>query len=111
MPLFTLGLDTPDKKAPPVAGSPYALAELDKVSQAPELKKLLEQFVQGKVPQDTAQILAWHYHGRLDWDQMANSGLALAPQLEIAKQYAEIVEGRASPDTAPQPQTTKKKKR
>lgn len=110
LPLFTLGLETPDKKLSPVAGAPYGLAELDKVTQAPEMKKLLEQYVQGKIPQNTAQILAWHYHGRLGWDQMASAGLAVGAPLEVAKQFAEIVEGRASAESAPQT-TSKKKKR
>ena len=86
----------------------YRLAELDKVSMATELKKLLEQFVQGKIPADTAQILAWYYHGRHTWEEMATT--ALPAQIEVAKQYADIVEGKAAPETAPAADSKKKKR-
>jgi hypothetical protein len=103
--LFTLGLDSKKQQA---AYGPFQLAELDKVSQAPELKKLLELMVQGTIPRNTAQVLAWHYHGRLSWDELAASGVTPV-DLEAAKQYAGVVEGTAPAD--PVPTTGKKKKR
>jgi hypothetical protein len=94
VPLFSLGLELLIKKLAPRPGSPYTLAELDKVSQATELKKLMERSMQGTIPQDSAQVLAWRYHGRLDWDAMANSGIAPI-QIETAKHFEAVLEGRA----------------
>jgi hypothetical protein len=103
--LFTLGLDS---KKPQAARGSFNLAELDKVSQAPELKKLLELMVQGSVPANAAQVLAWHYHGRLSWDELAATMIPPL-DLEAAKQYAGVVEGTAPAE--PAPTTGKKKKR
>lgn len=102
--VYSLGLDT---KKPQAARGPFTLAELDKVSQAPELKKLLEQLVQGKVPANTAQVLAWHYHGRLSWDELAP--FVTPVDLEAAKQFAGVIEGTAPAE--PEPTAGKKKKR
>lgn len=104
--VYSLGLDT---KKPQAARGPFTLAELDKVSQAPEMKKLLEHLVQGKLPASTAQILAWHYHGRLSWDEMESSPLINRVDLEAAKQYAGVIEGTAPAE--PEPTAGKKKKR
>ncbi len=108
LPMFSLGLE---RSKPRASVGVFRLAELDKVSQAPEMKKLLEQMVQGIVPGDTAQILAWYYHGRLSWDEMATTGI-LPAQIEIAKKYADVVEGKIAPEAAaPVAETKKKKKR
>jgi hypothetical protein len=104
VPLFSLGLEMINKKLAPRVGSPYTLAELDKISQAPEMTKLMERYGKGEVPQGAAQILAWHYHGRLGWDEMANLGI----ETEVAKHFADVVEGRAPADA---PTTGKKKRR
>lgn len=104
VPLFSLGLEMINKKLAPRVGSPYTLAELDKISQAPEMTKLMEHYGQGKVPQGAAQILAWHYHGRLSWEEMANLGI----DTQAAKHFADVVEGRAPADA---PTTGKKKRR
>ncbi|HVX16091.1 MAG TPA: hypothetical protein VHC22_33205 [Pirellulales bacterium] len=107
LPMYSLGLE---RAKPRATIGVFRLAELDKVSQAPHMKKLLEQMVQGIVPADTAQILAWHYHGPLTWDEMATTGV-LPAQLEVAKKFADVVEGNVSPDAAPVAETTKKKKK
>jgi hypothetical protein len=104
--LFSLGLD--NKKLPAAYGQ-FNLAELDKVSQAPELKRLLELTSQGTIPRNIAQILAWHYHGRLSWDELAATALVTPVDSQLAQQYADVVEGKAPAETVPA--TGKKKKR
>jgi hypothetical protein len=104
--LLTLSLD--GKKVQAAYGQ-FALSELDKVSESAEMKSLLEKVSQGAVPRNVAQTLAWHYHGRLSWDEMANAGLGTPVDLEAAKQYADVVEGRTT--ATPTAATGKKKKR
>jgi hypothetical protein len=106
LPLFTLGLNM---KKPQATYGQFTPAELDKVTQATEIRKVLELLVQGKLTGDVAQTLAWYYNERMSWEEMGNSGFVTPVQLQLAKQAAEIVEGRASPDAAPA--TTGKKKR
>jgi hypothetical protein len=101
---FTLGLNP---KTQPAAYGQFSLAELDKVSEATELKPLLEKVGQGTVPRNMAQILAWHYGSRLSWDEMAQ--LVTPVDLQLAQQCADFVEGRTA--TAPAATTGKKKKK
>lgn len=103
LPLYTLGLNM---KKPQATYGPFTPADLEKVTQAPEMKKLLELLVQSKVTADLAQILAWHYNERLTWDDM--KPFVAPAQLQLAQQFAEVVEGRAAP---PAEATTGKKKR
>lgn len=110
VPLYTLGLEAPNTRPVPAAGLPYRLGDFDKRIQAPEMKKLMENLVKGTVPADSAQLLAWHYHGRLSWEEMATSGLVNPAQTQIAQHFAEVVEGRAAPD-ATAPQTAGKKRK
>lgn len=110
VPLYTVGLETPTTRPVPAAGIPYTLGDFDKRIQAPEMKKLMENLVKGTVPPDSAQLLAWHYNGRLTWEEMQTSGLINPIQLPQAQHYADVVEGRAAPD-APAPQTASKKRK
>jgi hypothetical protein len=104
--LFTLSLDNKKVQA---AYGPFTLSELDKVSESTEMKSLLEKVSQGVVPRNVAQTLAWHYHLRLSWDEMSQSGLGTPVDLEQAKQFADVVEGRTS--ATPVATTGKKKRR
>ncbi|HQU43853.1 MAG TPA: hypothetical protein PK867_13635, partial [Pirellulales bacterium] len=97
LPLFSLGLEMPTTRPAPASGLAYQLADFDKRIQAPEMKKLMEHLVQGAVPPDSAQLLAWHYHGRLSWEEMGNTGLIALAQLQQAQHYGDVVEGRAAP--------------
>ncbi|HWB09960.1 MAG TPA: hypothetical protein VG826_12080 [Pirellulales bacterium] len=106
LPVFTLSLDAKKIQA---SYGPFTLTELDKVSESSEMKSLLEKVSQNVVPRNVAQTLAWHYHGRLSWDEMAKDGLGTLTDLEVAKQYAEVVEGRAS--ATPAVAAGKKRKR
>ncbi|MGH7140493.1 MAG: hypothetical protein ACREHD_32565, partial [Pirellulales bacterium] len=103
LPLFTLGLNM---KKPQATYGQFAPADLDNVTQAPQIRKVLELLVQGKFTADVAQTLAWHYNEPTRWDEMA--GFVTPIQLQLAQRAAEMVEGTASPDAAP---TTGKKKR
>lgn len=98
-----------DNNKLPAAYGSFILAELDKVSQAPELKKLLEMTSQGAVPHNIAQELAWKYHKRLNWDEMVKDGLVTLVDVEVAKRFADVVEGTAPAESAPA--TGKRKKR
>lgn len=110
VPLYTLGLETPTNRPVAASGTQYKLGDFDKRIQAPEMKKLMENLVKGSVPADSAQILAWHYNGRLSWEDMTTGGLVNPAQLQIAQHFADVVEGRAAPDAAA-PQTASKKRK
>jgi hypothetical protein len=96
-------------KTPPALRGRFTLVELDKVSEATELKSLLEKMSQGTVPRNIAQTLAWHYGARLSWEEMANFGLGTPVDLQLAQQYADLVEGKTT--TPPVATTGKKKKK
>jgi hypothetical protein len=98
-----------DTKKLPASYGPFTLAELDKISQAPELKKLLEMTSQGTIPHNVAQELAWKYHSQRNWEEMVKDGLITLVDVEVAKQYADVIEGKAPAEAAPT--TGKKKKR
>lgn len=106
LPLFILGLNM---KKPQAAYGPFKPEELEKVTQAPEMKKLLELLVQNKIPGDVAQTLAWYYNERPTWDELKMSGFVTPGQVEIAQKFADVVEGRAA--APPAEETTGKKKK
>jgi hypothetical protein len=92
LPLISLSLDM--KKGQPGIQSPYSMTELEKVSQAPEMEKLLAQVADGTLSDlGVAQILVWRLNGRHSWDEMAETGLIAPQQLNAAKQWVERSEG------------------
>lgn len=105
LPLYTLGLNL---KKPQASYGQFMPEDLEKVTQAPEIKKVLEFLVQNKITADVAQTLAWHYNERLTWDEMAISGFVTPAQVQIAQPFADVVEGKAA---APAEPTTGKKKK
>lgn len=106
LPLFTLGLNM---KKPQATYGQFKPEDLEKVTQAPEMKKVLELLVQNKIPPDVAQTLAWHYNERLSWDEMKTSLFVTPAQVEIAQPFANVVENNAP--LPAEENTGKKKKR
>ncbi|HET6881411.1 MAG TPA: hypothetical protein VFI31_14710 [Pirellulales bacterium] len=107
LPLFTLGLNM---KRPQATYGQFIPADLEKVTQAPEMKKVLEHLAQNHITEDVAQTLAWHYNDRMTWEEMQQTLLVTPIQIQLAQQAAEVVEGRASPEAATTTTTGKKKK-
>lgn len=105
LPLYTVGLNM---KKPQATYGQFIPADLDKVTQAPEMKKVLEHLVQGQLTADVAQTLAYHYNERMTWDEMKMSGFINPAQVDIAQPFADMVEGKGPPPA--QPTTGKKKK-
>lgn len=105
LPLYTLGLNM---KKPQATYGQFTPGDLEKVTQAPEIKKVLEHLVQNKITADVAQTLAWHYNERLTWDEMAISGFVTPGQIQLAQPFADVIEGKAA---APAEPTSGKKKR
>jgi hypothetical protein len=103
LPLYTLGLNL---KRPQATYGQFKPEDLEKVTQAPEIKKVLEYLVQNKLTADVAQTLAYHYNERLTWDEMKMSGFINPAQVDIAMPFADMVEGKGPP---PEPATTGKK--
>lgn len=106
LPLYTLGLNL---KKPQATYGPFTPQDLEKATQAPEIKKVLELLVQNKITADVAQTLAWHYNDRLTWEEMSTSGFITPAQVQIAQPFADVVEGKAP--LPAEAATGKKKKR
>jgi hypothetical protein len=106
LPLFTLGLNM---KRPQATYGQFIPADLEKVTQAPEMKKVLEHLAQNHITEDVAQTLAWHYNERMTWEEMSATGFVTPVQLQLAQQAADVVEGKVAPEAATA--TTGKKKK
>lgn len=86
--LISLSMDM--KKGQPGINSPYAMADLEKMTPAPELPKLLGKVADGKLSDiSVAQILVWQLQGRYSWEELEESGLITPQQLNAARQFSE----------------------